>query len=69
MNKFLHAGQLREQFANLRDSYDNRYRRQLEKTRALASGNTTEQPSPLVDECLEYHARTYIINGFFEALN
>jgi hypothetical protein len=69
MNKFLHSGQFRDKFSGLREAYDNTYRRQLDRTRTLASENPTQKPSPLVDECLEYHARTYIINGFFEALN
>jgi hypothetical protein len=63
------VGQFREGFSKLRDVYDNKYRKQLEKIRSCASGNPTEHPSPIVDECLEYHVRTFVINGFFEALN
>lgn len=69
MSKFLHSGQFRDNLAIIRDVYENTYRNQLKRKRDLASNNPTGRPSPPVDECLEYHARTYIINGMFEALN
>lgn len=69
MSKFLHPGQFRDKFASLRADYEEKYSKQLQRIRAAASNNPTGQPPPFVDECLEYHARTYIINGMFEALN
>jgi hypothetical protein len=69
MRRFLHAGQFRDKFASLRADYENTYSQQIQRIRGSASDNPTSQPPPIVDECLEYHARTYIINGMFEALN
>lgn len=69
MMEFRHPGQFRDRFALLRESYEERYRKNLQRIRAAYSNNQTGKPPPLVDDCLEYHARTYIINGMFEALN
>lgn len=69
MSKFLHSGQFRDKFSTLRLEYEQFFQREIQRIRTKASNNPTGQPSPVVDECLENHARTYILNGMFEALN
>lgn len=69
MIEYLHAGQFRDRFASLRVDYEQWYRKDIERIRVANSNNPTGKPPQLIDYCLEYHARTYIINGMFEALN
>jgi len=69
MRKFQHSGQFQDHVAHLKDEYESIYRKEIERIIALASKNPMGQPAPIIDECLENHARTYIINGMFEALN
>jgi hypothetical protein len=69
MKKNLQAYQFGEEFSHIRDAYENKYRSQIQRIRNSFSANQAQQSQPLLDECLEYHARVYVINGLFEALN
>ena len=66
MRRYYHPGEFRERFTHLIDEYENKYRPEIERIRNKFA---SELIPPEIDDSLEYHARIYSVNGFFEALN
>jgi hypothetical protein len=56
------------QYKKARADYERTYRPQIDKLRRLYSGRG-EQPPPTLDDVLEFHARTYLVNALLAALN
>jgi hypothetical protein len=63
------ASDFRLELRKIHDNYDRIFRPIIARVRSAYAQNPPEQLPPLVDESLEAHIRTYVVNAFLAALN